>query len=230
MKKHQINNAWGKKESSRIPSSLWPDDFLFSKLNREMEILDLGCGVGRLTLELGRLGHKVTGIDISEDAIKNANLNAEKKNLTDRCSFACESATSLPFDNNTFDVIIIQAVLTIIESKEDRKKILLESNRILKENGFVYLAEFSQNWHITGYRNKYLNHFSKTGEEGLFIVFDINGNEEYRAKHFSNKEISLLILDSGFSIDWFNTSIFKTKSGNDIEGFKIMLTKSRDAK
>lgn len=45
------------------------------------EILDLGCGRGRHAISLAERGYRVTGIDLSEEAIKTAHEKAEQKGL-----------------------------------------------------------------------------------------------------------------------------------------------------
>ncbi len=45
------------------------------------EILDLGCGRGRHAISLAERGYKVTGIDLSEEAIKTARGKAEERGL-----------------------------------------------------------------------------------------------------------------------------------------------------
>lgn len=46
--------------------------------------LDLGCGIGSHALMLARMGWRVTGIDISEHAIRIATATAEEQRLTAR--------------------------------------------------------------------------------------------------------------------------------------------------
>lgn len=44
-------------------------------------ILDLGCGRGRHSITLAQKGYKVTGIDLSSEAIRKAKKNAKKKGV-----------------------------------------------------------------------------------------------------------------------------------------------------
>ena len=44
-------------------------------------ILDLGCGLGNLSLEAGRRGHKVHAVDVSQTAIDRINDEASRHNL-----------------------------------------------------------------------------------------------------------------------------------------------------
>jgi SAM-dependent methyltransferase len=57
-------------------------------------VLHLQCHFGQDTLSLARMGAEVTGIDLSDNAIKNANLLAEKAKL--KAEFICCDLYSLP--------------------------------------------------------------------------------------------------------------------------------------
>lgn len=103
-----------------------------------------------------------------------------------------------------------------------------EACRVLKKNGIIYLADFAQTWHNSIYYKRYLDNFVTTGEIGLFKVFDLNGNEEYTAKHFSPKEIVDLYLNLGLKLKQFNIEPVKTRSGNIVDGYKIVLCKTSE--
>ena len=51
------------------------------KFNKEIRILDIGCGTGRHSLELARRGYTVTGFDLSPGMIEKAKVLAQKENL-----------------------------------------------------------------------------------------------------------------------------------------------------
>jgi len=55
---------------------------------KDRKFLDVGCGNGMYSLELGRRGAaKVIGIDISEVMIDVCRKSSQEKNLDDRCTF-----------------------------------------------------------------------------------------------------------------------------------------------
>lgn len=51
------------------------------KLSTQLDVLDVGCGAGRNSLYLAEQGHRVTGVDISEQALARARQSASERNL-----------------------------------------------------------------------------------------------------------------------------------------------------
>lgn len=109
----------------------WGDSMIqeLSLKGRE-EILDLGCGDGRLTEELAGLvpDGNVLGIDASKGMIATAK-NKEKQNL----SFRQMDINQLDFENK-FDVIFSNAALHWVK---DHVKLLENSYRALKAHGVI---------------------------------------------------------------------------------------------
>lgn len=78
-------NNW----SLEIKKQSWAEDtnrqvdFIIKTLhlNGSERILDLACGYGRHALRFAEKGYSVTGIDLTEDYILDARINAEKRNL-----------------------------------------------------------------------------------------------------------------------------------------------------
>lgn len=81
-------------------------DFIETELghNRDLNIIDVGCGTGRHAIELTKRGYAVTGIDLSETQIKRAQEKAETDDLD--IQFLVGDARQLPF-HNEFDIAIM---------------------------------------------------------------------------------------------------------------------------
>lgn len=49
-------------------------DFIEKEINynKDLKIIDIGCGTGRHSIELTKRGYSVTGIDLSESLLKKA--------------------------------------------------------------------------------------------------------------------------------------------------------------
>lgn len=66
-------------------------------------ILDIGCGSGRLAVELARRGAYVFGIDSSFNMISMAGSLVEKSQLTEKCRLICDGFLEHVFDQK-FDI------------------------------------------------------------------------------------------------------------------------------
>lgn len=96
----------------------------------------MACNKGTTTFELIKKFNVdyVTAIDIDELVIQEAKQTALKKGIASRCEFIVADAKALPFEDESFDVIINEAMLTMM-SDQDRSIILKEYCRILKKGG-----------------------------------------------------------------------------------------------
>lgn len=106
-------------------------------ITQETKVLEVACNRGRTMIQLAqRFGCAVTGVDLDENALQNAKANIEKNNLQEKLTLIHGDATALPFEDNSFDVIINEAMLTMLVG--DRKdKALKEYFRVLKPGGRV---------------------------------------------------------------------------------------------
>lgn len=99
-------------------------------------ILDIGCGMGREAFCLYDRGFKITAVDISEKVIGPAKQFAleSKRDI----EFLLTNGLDLPFESNTFDVVIIWAqTFGLFYGNENKLHILKECNRVLKSNGIL---------------------------------------------------------------------------------------------
>lgn len=70
------------------------------------KILEIGSNTGFSSVNLNLLsGAKVVGIDVEENSLKEARLYAKLNNVSKSVKFKKASATSLPFKDNSFDIV-----------------------------------------------------------------------------------------------------------------------------
>ena len=95
-------------------------------------VLEIGCGTGRITKIFAMNDFKVTGVDISKSMID----LALEKSLKEHWDFTAvvADARNLPFKDNQFDIALAVHVLTLIK---DWKKVIAEALRCSKTKRFV---------------------------------------------------------------------------------------------
>ena len=129
-------------------------------------ILDIGCGYGRILKELYDMGYEnLQGVDIAEEMIKLA------RNEYPYIDFSVKNGEYLDYDNNSIDCVLLMGVLTSIYKEQEEKNLLQEVNRVLKPKGILYMNEFLLN-DSELYRNRYEEFQNKYGEYGIFETLD----------------------------------------------------------
>lgn len=98
------------------------------------DVLDLGCSQGIVTLILAREGFHCTGVDVEESSLVHAReaLAKEAELVQNRARFLVADATQLPFENASYDTVILGEVL---EHLTQPMKVLGEARRILRPGG-----------------------------------------------------------------------------------------------
>lgn len=101
------------------------------------KILDFACGNGENGVYAAVAGADCTGIDISPEGVANANKNAQKFGVSDRCRFVTMDGENMTFPDNTFDLGVEYGALHHVEL--DRA--LSELARVLKPEGEMICVE-----------------------------------------------------------------------------------------
>jgi ubiquinone/menaquinone biosynthesis C-methylase UbiE len=105
---------------------------------RGKRILEVGCGIGAGLNFLSRVttGATLSGVDISQVAVERATARFSRG---DTVTFGCGDAESLPFDDETFDVVVN------IESSHNYPNLngfFSEVARVLKPGGHFTITDF----------------------------------------------------------------------------------------
>nr|WP_321497344.1 methyltransferase domain-containing protein [uncultured Methanolobus sp.] len=225
MSKHE--NPWIDVEGEDIPATIKLDPVVFRYTRPDAHVLDVGCATGKVSIELASHEFSVTSIDINHDALEMTAKAATESDIPITPAFARATAVALPFTDGSFDVVIMQAFLTVVVTKDDRLTIVREACRVLKPDGYLYIADFGQTWHSQIYRERYLRDLPVTREEGSFLAYDEKtGEVAYTAHHFTEKELVFLLIESGFEVEFFKRDTFVTRTGNRVNGFVLVGKKS----
>ena len=95
--------------------------------------LDIGCHDGSMTKFMATAFRNITGVDTDLVIIELAKQHHHAENLT----FVGNDTSRLPFDDNSFDVVVGNHVLYYVE---DIQAFLNELDRVLKPGGLFYLS------------------------------------------------------------------------------------------
>lgn len=99
---------------------------------KESRILDIGTGSGVISSEIRKISKKVYSVDIVDERVIKNNF-----------AFRMVKGEKLPFKNNEFDIIISNHVMAHVKNDGLHLK---EINRVLKEDGIVYLGMQNRLW------------------------------------------------------------------------------------
>ena len=110
-------------------------------ITKESSIIDIACGKGTTAMYIAdNYGCKVQAIDISAELIEEAKHLARKRSLSGKVEFLVGDAMNLPFDNDSFDGAVSQAMLVLVDDKEQAIK---EAARVTKRGGTAAWLELS---------------------------------------------------------------------------------------
>ncbi|MFA7361702.1 MAG: class I SAM-dependent methyltransferase [Candidatus Kapaibacterium sp.] len=127
-----------------------------SKLNKELCVLDYGCGLFRYTAPLSEIVGKVIAIDSKEQLEKvhkfrNDKLLLKEYNKKYLHNVDLFSLEDLKWKKIKYDVVFCSNVLSAIPNFKSRSTILENSFEVLKRNGKLFI--FNQ------FKNSYFNSF-----------------------------------------------------------------------
>ncbi|MGP1361452.1 MAG: class I SAM-dependent methyltransferase [Candidatus Fimenecus sp.] len=113
-------------------------DYMYRRIPEVIKgkkVLEIATGPGILAKNVAYAAKSMTATDYSEGMIKQAKKNINLKNL----SFEVVDAMTLPYNDKSFDVVIIANALHIIPEPE---KAISEISRVLKYDGILIAPNF----------------------------------------------------------------------------------------
>lgn len=147
--------------------------------------LDVGCGTGVLAQRLARIGYAVVGVDPSEGMLEIMRERSPEIRAVNA------SGTSLPFDDDSFDLVLTVAAMHHIADPDDVRQTLAEMVRVCKPSGRVLIWDHNP-------RNPYWSNLmarvpQDTGEERLIGEREImSGLNAAGAQVLSSDQLGLV--------------------------------------
>ena len=104
-------------------------------LSRDMNVLELACGTGQLSVPLSPYVRLWEATDYSPNMI----AEAKKRVTSSRLHFSVQDAGALPYAPETFDAVVIANALHILQEPD---KVMAEIRRVLKPGGWLFAPTF----------------------------------------------------------------------------------------
>jgi len=152
-------------------------DYLSRQNINNKAVLDIACGIGDLLNELYERNSIIgTGIDVAENMIHEAN-----KLYGSNMKFLNTNAENILVENSTQDIVTICCAFHHISNPQ---KVLSEVNRVLRNNGCFYIADFA----YPSILNKICN-----------IIYPILSSGDVKA--YNKRDLEILCANTGFTIE-----------------------------
>jgi 2-polyprenyl-3-methyl-5-hydroxy-6-metoxy-1,4-benzoquinol methylase len=102
-------------------------------LCKDKDVLDIASGEGYGSNMLSKFAKTVSGVDVDKAAV----LHSQKKYVADNLKFKEGSVTAIPFEENSFDLVVSFETLEHISEHET---MLQEIKRVLRPNGTIIIS------------------------------------------------------------------------------------------
>lgn len=196
---------------------------------KEIKILNVGCGPGRSSQYLSKFG-KVTSIEYDKECCEFA---SEKTGL----EIINGSITQLPFSDKSFDLV---CAFDVIEHVEDDQLAVNEMKRVVKEDGVIFITvpAFMSLWshhdvinhHFRRYKIKEIERLFEKQKEGNKIFVSYFNFILFPPIYLIRQLSNLFISDekrpgSGSDFETFKPGIMNTLLYN-VMGFESKLLNS----
>lgn len=145
-RKEKITNYWTKRSDSFMEqrraelhsdmADKWMKEISTFLPKGKLKILDVGCGAGFFSILLSKLGHEVTGIDLTPDMITHSRELAKEEGAS--CTFKVMDAENPDFTDESFDVIVTRNLTWTLP---DAARAYKEWIRVLKTGGVLINAD-----------------------------------------------------------------------------------------
>ena len=163
--------------------------FFLPHIDAGMNLLDCGCGLGSITLDLARIVFpgNVTGIDLDSEQLDFARSEATKRGAKN-VRFEQASVYKLPFPDSSFDAVLAH---TLLMHLNDPPKALKEMRRVLKKPGGV-IGVFDDDFGSFFFSPS--TPLLEKATKLLIKIIEMNGGSPFYSRNLRH-----LLLEAGFS-------------------------------
>ena len=237
---YNLFDEWGRLEApeGRLEFDLCLP-IIKNHLRDKSEILDLGGGPGRYTIELAKSGHILHLADLSQTLLDQAKEKIDGLRIDTVKSIRQVNATDLSaYDDCSFDAVLLFGPLYHLTNADERISCVKEVGRVLKPKGLVFVNFIPRLSGAVGAAARMFNFPDQVNIETLTRVFNEgifnnNANRGFQEGYYpASNEIESLFVNNGFSKvllrsirGWgsrYTEQIYKLKNENFQEYEKII--------
>lgn len=105
--------------------------------SKDKKVLEVGCNMCTTSIQLAKTyGCKIEGVDLNSKALEKGAQNIAYEHVSHLIHLQKANAMNLPFEDEQFDIILNEAMLTMLPIKA-KEQALKEYYRVLKPGGVV---------------------------------------------------------------------------------------------
>ena len=171
---------------------------------RPERILDLNCGIGRHSIELGKRGIDVLGTDLSPAYIKIARERAQKRKVEDKVRFQVvdmRQVQSALSNEDLFDGILCLWTSFGFYDDDTNDDIVRQCLKLVKPGGFFVLDIVNRDWVLRNFSER---SFERIKDRLILYErqFDVQTSRHKEKRTFMRQiDEDTFVLDGAFQLD-----------------------------
>jgi len=183
------------------------DFFYYIPINKESRVLDIGCGLGVHSFNAAKLAGEVYGCDQSKKRVEFCEEKRRHQKI-ENLRFFHSDIESLPFKDNTFDVVFLNGVVEWLGVKnknknprDDQTEDISKLRKLLKPGGTMYIGienRFSPAYLFSGRDHNGLKYTSFMPRFLADWTTRLLTGKPYRTYTYSKTGYTHLLKDAGF--------------------------------
>ncbi|HCW53057.1 MAG TPA: methyltransferase type 11 [Clostridium sp.] len=185
---------------------------------KNSRVLEIGCGTGKLWEKNKEDIDETLDITVSDFSKNMLKIAKQKLKAIDRkFNFQEINAENIPYDDNTFDIVIAEHMIYLVPNMEQA---LSEIRRVLVPGGVFYVTSNSNE--SMKELNELVNDFdsnSGLNSNGYSTRFELENGEEILKKYFNKVDVE--ILDGKIIVD--NPKPIVEYKASTIQGTSILV-------
>ena len=127
-----LNELYDRWERQALTKTLPP-------LLRNKQALDIGAGIGRISLLLAKLGAETTAVDISTAMLNRLTRRSQSTGLSKRIHVVQSSSHQIPLPDRRYDIVTCLGLLEHLPEPV-RAATVAEAARLVKRSGKIYMV------------------------------------------------------------------------------------------